>query len=759
MSAGTEHTAGELAAGLPLEEAASLLSGADFASTTALPERGIRGVTMTDGSNGLAMNLSDWSGKVPATCFPTSSAMAATWDPELVERVAGAIADEARAAGADVLLSPGINLKRSPLGGRNFEYLSEDPLLTARMATAFVRGVQGAGVGACVKHFAVNNQETDRMRVSAEVSERALRELYLAAFEAVVTEAKPWLVMASYNRVNGTYVTEDERLLTGVLREEWGFDGVVVSDWGAVEDRVRAVGAGLDLEMPSTSGASDAQVVAAVRSGALDDAVVRRSAARVVELARRVERRPAARPVDRVAAAELAVEAARAAAVLLRNERSVLPVAATTRLAVLGSLALEPRIQGGGSAGVNAPPAGSLVDELRRHVGAVDHAPGYHPDAVTTTDELLDAAVRVAAASEVAVVVVGLPESAESEGYDRATIDLPEAQLRLLSRVALVAPSTVVVVIAGGVVSLEPWRPSVDAILLAGLAGQGVSVALADLLVGAASPSGRLAETMPLALGDSPSFLSFPGEGGRSIYGEGVFVGYRGHDAAGGAVAYPFGHGLAYTSFEFEDGVVEPVGDGWTASATVRNTGSRPGRAVVQVYVAPPDAPVRRPERTLAGFAGIELEPDESGRVSIAVGRRSVQRWDEASGRWVVDGGSHDFAFAASSRDLRLSVPVEIAGTPADLPLTRDSTLVEWLEHPVAGELLLEELRDADRTGATLGMLTNPTAVLMIGGMPIHRLAVDAGNALSEELLERVRVRSLAGSPERRGTASTPAMS
>lgn len=750
--------ADQLAAQLTIDEAASLLSGADFASTTGLPERGIRAVVMTDGSNGVAMNLPDWSGKVPATCFPTSSAMAATWDPELVERVAGAIADEARAAGADVLLSPGMNLKRSPLGGRNFEYYSEDPLLTARLASAFVRGVQGAGVGACVKHFVANNQETDRMRVSAEVSERALRELYLAAFEAVIVEAKPWLVMASYNRVNGSYVSEDERLLTGVLREEWGFDGVVVSDWGAVEDRVRAVSAGLDLEMPSTSGASDAQLVSAVRSGALDESVVRRSAERLIELSRRVDSRAEARPVDRAAAAALAVEAARKAAVLVRNEQDALPIGDAARVAVIGALAAEPRIQGGGSAGVNATAAGSIVEALRPLRGAVDYAAGYLPDALTTSDELLEDAVRVAAASDVAVVVVGLPESAESEGYDRTTIELPEAQTRLIGRVALAAPSTVVVVIAGGVVSLEPWRPDVDAILLAGLAGQGVSTALAELLTGVAAPSGRLAETVPLALADSPSYLSFPGEAGRSVYGEGVFVGYRGHDATGSAVAYPFGHGLSYTSFAFEDAEVSAAGSGWTATATVRNTGSRRGRAVVQLYVSPPKSPVRRPVRTLAGFAAIELDAGGSGTVSVHVDRRSVERWDEASERWVVDGGAHGFAFAESSRHIHATVPVEIVGTGIELPLTRQSTLLEWLEHPLAGPLLLDAIRAADPSGATLGMLTNPTAVVMIGGLPIHRLAVDAGNSLSEDVLEQVRV-AVAGSLARPGTASIRPMS
>ncbi|MRG58296.1 beta-glucosidase [Agromyces sp. CFH 90414] len=728
---------------LTLAEAASLLSGADMASTVSLPAHGIPSVVMTDGSNGVAMNLPDFSGKVAATCFPSSSAIAASWDPELVARVAARIAVEAKAAGAQVLLSPGMNLKRSPLGGRNFEYYSEDPILTGELAVGFVRGVQGQGIGACVKHFVANNQETDRMRVSAEVSERALRELYLRAFETVVTRAAPWLVMASYNKVNGTYVSEDPRLLTGVLRTEWGFEGVVVSDWGAVDDRERALRAGLDLEMPSTSGASAAALVAAVERGALEEGIVRRSAERVAALARRAHQStdPAA-PVDADPDA-LAVTAAERSIVLLAND-GALPLDRSARVAVVGAFALAPRFQGGGSAGVNARRSpGSIVDALDRlRPGRVAFAAGYDETGTTGTESDLAEAVATAAAADVAIVVVGTPESAESEGYDRADLDLPAVQDRLVREVAAVTARTVVVVISGGPVRTEAWRHDVHAVIATGLAGQGISDALAAVLCGDAEPSGRLAETWPVDLADTPSHLSFPGEAGISVYGEGVFVGYRGHDLGGGRVAFAFGHGLSYATFEYSGLRVRATDEGWSVSLIVRNPSERGGREVVQLYVEPPEStPVRRPVRTLAAFESVLVDAGASREVTIEVPRRALERWDERLGRWTLDAGAHHLAVGASSRDVRLRAGITPEVADDRHPVTRESTLVEWLQHPVAGPALLAAVGEADPTGRTLGMLTNPVAVLMIGGLPIHRLAVDAGNALTEPLLAEIAAR------------------
>ena len=732
-------TARQRAASLDVDEAASLLSAADMDSTKAIPQADIPSVRMTDGSNGLAMNLPNFAGKVAATCFPSVSAMASTWDRTLIERVARAIALDARAAGAHVLLAPGMNIKRSPLGGRNFEYFSEDPLVTGELATAFVRGVQSTGAVACVKHFAANNQETDRMRVSADVSDRALREIYLRGFEQVVRGAEPGLVMASYNRLNGTYATQNKWLLTTVLRDEWGFNGAVISDWGAVDDRVEALAAGLDLEMPSTSGASDQLIVAAVGEGRIDEETVRLSAARIIELASACASAPAVIPLDIDSADHLAVEAAERSAVLLRNDQGTLPVAAGSRIAVIGSFAHSPRFQGGGSAGVNARrQPGSVVEALEaQHDGVVSFAPGYSDDGQTTDETLVSHAASIASSADIALVVVGLPEEAESEGYDRTTLSLPGAQVRLIEAVADSAQRTVVVCIAGGVVGMEPWRTQVDAILFTGLAGQGVSAALARIIVGRVSPSGRLAETIPLALEDSPSHLSFPSTADNAAYGEDIFVGYRGYDELGHEVAYPFGHGLTYSSFEYTNPAIEPAQGGWHCTADVRNVGDMAAREVVQLYVGAPPGGARRSRVELVGFAVVDLAAGEVSRVSITCPDRALARWSESNG-WVTDPGNYTFSFAKSSRELALTVSVEVAGSIAPRRLTPDSTLSEWLDDVRVGPRLMDRVRAIDRIGNTVGLLSDPTARLMIGGIPIKRLTIDAGNVLTLELLAEV---------------------
>ncbi|HKP08676.1 MAG TPA: glycoside hydrolase family 3 N-terminal domain-containing protein [Microbacterium sp.] len=727
---------------LSLAQAASLLSGADMDTTTSLPEHDVPGLRMTDGSNGLAMNLPNFAGKVAATCYPTLSAMAATWDPELVGRVAHAIALDARAAGAGILLSPGMNLKRSPLGGRNFEYFSEDPHLTGELATAFVHGTQSADVAACVKHFAANNQETDRMRVSADVSERALREVYLRAFERVVTAAQPEVVMAAYNRINGVYATQNPWLLRTVLRDEWGFKGVVVSDWGAVDDRVDALTAGLDLEMPSSSGASDALVVEAVGDGRVPEAMVRESAGRIARLARRRAARAAdsRAPLADDDAEALAQEAAERAAVLLSNVDSTLPLSPHASVAVIGALGYEPRFQGAGSAGVNArrTPA-AIWEELRAlHRGPVSAARGYLLEGDGADAALADEAAAVAAAADVAVVVVGLPEDAESEGFDRTTLALPRGQRELVERLAGGSTPVVVVLIAGGVVDLESWRTSVAAILFAGLAGQGVSRALARLLTGAVSPSGRLTETFPLDLRDGPSFLSFPGAVGSGVYGEDIFVGYRGYDELGRDVAYPFGHGLTYTEFAYRAPAVERTPRGWSATIEVQNTGSAPARELVQVYATAPAADIPRPPRELVGFASAQLEPGESQTLAVEIDERAFARWDTTRG-WVTDAGSASFSFAKSSRDIVATVEVSVEAAGGPTILTPDHTLSEWLDHPRVGPLLFARVQQLDRIGNTIGLISDPTARLMIGGLPIKRLALDAGNVLSLTLLDSVQ--------------------
>ncbi|MGA1836890.1 glycoside hydrolase family 3 N-terminal domain-containing protein [Herbiconiux sp. 11R-BC] len=737
---------------LSLEEQASLLSGADMATTAPIERIGLPAVVMTDGPHGLAMNLPDFAGKVRATAFPTAANLAATWNPRLVEAVGEAIAVAAREAGANVLLGPGLNIKRSPLGGRNFEYYSEDPLVSGRMGAAFVRGVQKTGVSACPKHFAVNSQETDRMRVSAEVSERALREIYLSGFEQVVTEARPRSIMASYNRINGVPASENPWLLTTVLREEWGFEGAVVSDWGAVGDRLAALRAGLDLEMPGTNGASAELVLDAVEAGTLDEAVIGAAAGRIAALARSLTREPAAhREADEDA---LALEAALQSIVLLRND-GVLPLAGgSDSVVVVGALAERPRFQGGGSSQVNDEVAENLLTALpRAGITVTAFAPGYSLHGEADTARLLDEVRSATAGAELVVAVVGLEEQSDSEGRDRVDLALPAAQREALAVAAGSGARLVVVCFGGGVLTVDDFAGDADAVLWAGLPGRRGSTALAAILTGAANPSGKLTETIPLSLASTPTFLSFPGEDGTVHHGEGIFVGYRGYDASDTPVAYPFGHGLGYTSFRYDDIELrlDRDADRVTAVFTVTNSGARPGAEVAQVYVGQPEAGVARARRQLADFVRLELDPGQSERVALTLPRRAFERWSERAGGWVRDAGRHRIDAGASSRDLRLTAWLDLDATGPVPPLTTASTLREWMTDPAAGTALLARVREELSPEGTLGLLTNEHVLLMIGDLPIGRLAADRGNVLTHPLLEAAAddVNSRRRAPER----------
>ncbi len=732
-----------------LAEAAALLTGRDFWTTNEAP--GLRSLTLVDGPHGVRLqrDLSDHLGlhaSEPATCFPPGAAIAGSWDPDLVREVATAIGREARALGVDVVLGPGINIKRSPLGGRNFEYLSEDPLLSGVLGTEWVRGLQSTGVGASVKHFAANNQETDRMQGSAEVDARTLREIYLPAFERVVTRARPATVMSAYNAINGRYASENRWLLTDLLRDEWGFDGLVVSDWGAVKDRVQALRAGLDLEMPSSGDQGTGAIVRAVRDGALTRADVDTAVGRLRRLADRTA--PAGRvTVDADAHHALARRAAGASIVLLRNENGALPIRPGSRVAVLGDLAQHPQYQGGGSSHVNPTRVDRPLDELRRALGAdcVEYAPGYTqrpgPDAADLI-ERARAAAAGAAGADVAVVFAGLYEDDQSEGFDRTDIDLPPGQVALIEAVAAAAERTVVVLMNGGVVGLDPWHDRVDAIVEGWALGQAVGGALADVLSGAVNPSGRLAETIPHALADTPSYLNFPGERGTVRYGEGVFVGYRYHTTTGRAARYPFGHGLSYTTFEHGDVQVRVTGpDTATVSLTVRNTGDRSGADVVQVYVAPAASPVRRPVRELAGFAKVSLEPGETHTVEIDLDRRAFAFWDVTGDRWWVQPGEYGVQVARSAADVVVAVPVTLDGDvdrPAALSL--DSTVGEWFGHPVVGPALIEAITAGASEDQRAAAQENPNMLKMVESMPMGQFArfpgVEIPDSALDELIE-----------------------
>ncbi|GII05292.1 glycoside hydrolase family 3 C-terminal domain-containing protein [Planobispora takensis] len=708
---------------LTLAEKASLTSGSSTWQTTPVDGR-VRAITLTDGPHGIrrqdpaAGDALGLNASLPATCFPPAVTLGSSWDPELARRVGAALAREASALGADVVLGPGVNIKRSPLCGRNFEYLSEDPLVSGVMGAAVVAGIQSLGIGACVKHFAVNNQETDRMRVSADVDEQTLREIYLPAFERIVREAAPYAVMTAYNRINGVYASENHWLLTEVLRGEWGFDGLVMSDWGAVNDRVAALAAGLDLEMPPTG--TDGQIVEAVTAGRLEESAVTAAAERVIRLVRRVEdaRRSAGRDEetprfdgqgeeprrfddwDEDAHHELCRQAARAGAVLLKNDGGLLPLdpAGSQRIAVIGEFARTPRYQGHGSSHVVPTRLDTPWDALRAAAGPgteLSFAPGFTldgtPDAALVAD-----AVSAAASADTALVFLGLPEAAESEGFDRTTIDLPAGQIALLRAVSAACPRVAVVLANGGVVGVARWQDAASAILEGWLPGQAAGTALADLLFGFHSPCGRLTETIPVKLADVPSHLNFPGRDGHVVYGEGRYVGYRHYDTLDVPVAYPFGHGLSYTRFSYDDlAVVENGGNTWTVEATVTNTGGRSGHEVVQLYVAFEEQAPSRPRHELRGFTKVGLEPGESRRVSFTLTGRDVARWSPSRRGWRIDPGSFVVEVGASSRDIRLRAEVSTAGDGLTDELGPMSTLGEWLAHPVGAELLGARMRRA----------------------------------------------------------------
>lgn len=755
-AAGRRDVAALLAA-LTLEEKISLLDGQDFWRTQALEQWGIPALLVSDGPHGLRTQAEGGdhlglAASAPATCFPPAAGLASTWDVELLGRVGAALGAECRAAGVSVLLGPGVNMKRSPLCGRSFEYFSEDPTLAGDLAAALVAGLQAQGVGASVKHFVANNQETDRMTVSADIDERTLREIYLPAFEKVVTAARPWTVMSSYNRVNGTYVAESRDLLTEILRDEWGFDGVVVSDWGGVARRDVGLVAGLDLEMPSSGGNGAAKLRAALADGRITEADVDRAAGRVLTLvARALEGRELPVPaVDVDAHHALAREAATASAVLLKNDGGLLPLAPTGGpVAVVGELARTPRYQGAGSSQVNPTRLDAALDALRDGLAGqrdVTFAPGYVVESDGADPALVAEAVASAAAATDVVVFLGLPPSHESEGYDRSHLDLPGHQLDLLRAVVAANPRVAVVLSNGSVVEVASWVHLVPAVLEGWLLGQAGGSATADLLLGRAEPSGRLAETIPLRLEHTPSFGSFPGAEGHVAYGEGLLIGYRWYDTHRLPVAYPFGHGLGYTTFGYGEPDVEVV-DGAEPRVRVRvpvtNTGSRPGTETVQLYVADPVATAQRPEQELRAFARVHLEPGQSRVVELELGHRAFASWSVAAHRWVVEGGAFELRVGASSRDVRATATVELAGDAVRPPLTAETTAEDWLAHPEGGPWLRGVLGD----GEFAALLFDPRNGQMMRAIPLQRLSRMPGFPVDEDGVDAAVIRLGGGLP------------
>jgi beta-glucosidase len=665
-------------------------------TTEPIERLGIPSVWVSDGPTGLRKSHSGTDlgvgTSVPATCFPTESALAASWDLELVRRVAGAIGTEAQAEGVQVVLGPGVNLKRSPLCGRNFEYFSEDPVLSGKLAAAFVTGLQELGVGVSVKHLVANENETARMMTDSVVDERTLRELYLRPFEIAVASADPWTLMAAYNRLNGDFCTESSHLLRDIVEGEWGYRGIVMSDWFAVNDRVAAVDAGLHLQMPAAPSAE--AVVTAVREGRLDEArldqVVRPLLAFVL-------RADAARRPDTTADLDahhrLAREAAGQCVVLLKNQGELLPLEGESldKVGLIGTFAAEPRYQGAGSSQVvPARPVENIRDELVRLLegrAGVSYVPGLEGGA-----EGLAQARETARAATAAVVVVGLPGSYEEEGADRRHIDLPSEHNELVEAVLEAQPRTVVVLLSGSSVTM-PWAQRAPAIVEGWLGGQAGGGGIADVLLGRVNPSGKLAETFPARLEDTPAHLSFPHDGAYRVpFGEGLLTGYRWYDARRIEPLYPFGHGLSYTSFEYSDLRVESSSgeDGGPAvnvSLRVRNTGSRGGSEVVQVYLREQEPPLTRPEKELKAFAKVALEPGEQREVSLRLDERDLAVYHPRAAAWTVTSSTFEVLVGASSRDIRLRQSVTLQGIqPFSAPLDRLSPLRDWLASPVGRE-------------------------------------------------------------------------
>lgn len=681
---------------MTLEEKAALCTGASWWSTTSIERLGVPEMIVSDGPHGVRRVPDIHAAapmSLPATCFPTASCLASTWDVDLLHQMGVALAEECIALNVDVLLGPGVNMKRSPLGGRNFEYFSEDPYLAGELAASLVNGIQSKGVGTSLKHFAVNNQEFQRFSISAEVDERTLHEIYLTAFEKVVKQAKPWTVMCSYNKVNGTFASEHYNLLTEILKDKWEFDGLVVSDWGAVRNRVAALKAGLDWEMPGPQDKRVKAVVEAVRSGELDEAILDQSVARILRIVFKAKETPKGGSFDVEAHHALARKVSAEGIVLLKND-GLLPLRGQQYIAVIGRSAQQAHFQGGGSSHINPTKVAVPFKELQSHSAEAEftYAEGYPTDNSFRQD-LIDEAVSLAQAADVALLYIALPSFKESEGYDRRDLDLTAQQIALIQAVAKVQSRTVVVLNNGAPVAMCNWIDSVSAVLEGWMMGQAGGEALADVLFGRANPCGKLAETFPLKLSDTPAYTNWPGDAGKVHYGEGLFIGYRYYDAREMPVLFPFGYGLSYTTFAYGKPQVSSKNfkdvDGLTVTVDVTNTGNMAGKEIVQVYIHDQKSTLVRPEKELKGFAKVELEPGETKSVSIQLDFRAFAYYHPEYKQWITEDGDFDLLIGASATDIRCRVTTTLEST-LNLPciLDMESTMREWLADPRGKQVL-----------------------------------------------------------------------
>lgn len=674
---------------LTLEEKAALCTGATPWQTLAVERLGLPSMTVSDGPHGLrrSADLTTMiSHSLPATCFPVAAALAATWDEALLHELGVALAEECIAQGVDILLGPGINIKRSPLCGRNFEYFSEDPLLAGKLSASLIRGIQSKGVGTSLKHYAVNNQESRRFTVSAQIDQRTLHEIYLTGFEIAVKEGQPWTLMCAYNRVNGTFCSEHHYLLTEVLRDQWGFEGFVMSDWGAVRNRVPALAAGLDLQMPGPVPHATQAVIDAVKNGELDEAVLNLSVERLLRIIERAQATPKGDGTFDVNAHHaLARKIASESIVLLKNAGDLLPLKGDETIAVIGSAANKPVFQGGGSSHVNATRVDVPLEALRTRA-EIRYAMG-DGQSVTVNQAQISEAVEAATSADVALLYIALPASIESEGYDRRDLYLTEHQIELIQAVGAAQPKTVVILNNGSALDMRAWIDAVPAVLETWLPGQAGAEAVLDVIYGAVNPSGKLAETFPLRLSDTPSYTNFPGENGVVNYGEGIFVGYRGYDVREQPVLFPFGYGLSYTQFAYSNLRISKtaftVDESLDVSVDIRNVGERAGKEIVQLYVHDPVSRLQRPPKELKGFAKVALEAGESKTVTLKLDSRAFSYYDPAYGRWLAEAGDFEILVGSSAHDIHLRQTVTMTvGTPLPSILNMESTLGDWLDDP-----------------------------------------------------------------------------
>lgn len=743
----------EIIGKMTLEEKAGLCSGKDFWHTKGYERLGIPVTMLSDGPHGLRKQSDEAdhlgiNDSIKAVCFPAACGTAASFNRELMKTLGETLGNECQAEGVSVILGPAVNIKRSPLCGRNFEYFSEDPYLATEMAGAYIDGVQSKNVGTSIKHFLANNQETRRMSSSSEVDERTLREIYLAAFEGAVSKHKPWTVMCSYNKINGVYAAENYEYLTKVLRNEWGFDGYVVSDWGAVNARVEDLAAGLDLEMPSSNGINDKLIVEAVKNNTLKEEILDQACERILNIIfRYVENRDHTAVFDRDRDHEIARKIAEETIVLLKNEDNILPLSETDDIVFIGKYAKVPRYQGGGSSHINSHKVTSACDAAadKKNVHFVQ---GFDDKTDEVDEKLMKEAVNAARKAKVAVIFAGLPDSYESEGFDRTHMRMPENQNILIHRVAEVQPNTVVVLHNGSPVEM-PWVNEVKGILEAYLGGEAVGAACVDILFGKVNPSAKLAETFPKKLEDNPSYLYYFGEKDRVEYREGIFVGYRYYDTKNMDVLFPFGHGLSYTTFEYSNLSLDK--ESITDQDTVRvrvdvtNTGKVAGKEIVQLYVADQQSTVIRPKKELKGFEKIELKPGETKTVEFILDKRAFAYWNTQIHDWHVETGDFTIMIGRSSRDIPCSKTIHVEST-VKLPVvyTLNTTLGDIMENPKAAEYVKELMKGSfleekkEESSVAAEAISEEMTMAMMKYMPI-RGALSFGNGkLTYEQLQGI---------------------